>query len=224
MVSNTVEDYLAQIFRIQGEDGSAATGDVAERRHVTSATTTAMFRRLAREGLVQYKEYEGVSLTERGEKIALAVLRRHRIVERILTDMLGIPWQDVDDLADQMEHAMPDRVVDAFEQLLDDPKTCPHGFPIPDKEGRFLPLSRRPLADGIEGEMLRIARIDERVPGLLIHVREIGLEPGTEVTVVERNDFDDTLVLRVGARQLTVGPRVSRSTFVEGPEEGPEGN
>jgi DtxR family Mn-dependent transcriptional regulator len=222
LISHAAEDYLAQIFRIQSERGSAATQDVAVRRHVTSASTTAMFKRLAREGLVAYREYEGVSLTEQGEQIALAVLRRHRIVERFLTDVLGIPWQDVDDLADRMEHAVPDEVVDALERLLGGPETCPHGFPIPDKAGRFAPPSRRLLADGASGERLRISRVDERVPGLLRHVEEIGLQPGTEVTVVERGDFDETLTLSVGRRQMVIGPRVSRSLFVVAADEGPE--
>lgn len=224
MISQIAEDYLAQIFRIQSESGSAATQDVAERRRVTSASTTAMFKRLAREGLVAYKEYEGVSLTERGEQLALAVLRRHRIVERFLTDVLGLPWEDVDDLADRMEHAMPDAVVDALERLLGEPGTCPHGFPIPDKEGRFAPPSRRRLADARTGDRLRISRVDERVPGLLTYLHEVGLQPGAEVSVLQRGNFDDTLALRVGSRDLVVGLRVSRSLFVDPIDAGgPEG-
>lgn len=215
MVSQTAADYLAQIYRIQAERGSAATQDVAERRHVTPASTTAMFKRLAREGLVQYKEYEGVSLTERGEHVALTVLRRHRVAERFLTDTLGIPWEDVDDLADRMEHAMPDQVIDALERLVGCPGTCPHGFPIPDKEGHFVPPPQRHLAEAESGECLRVACVDERVPGLLAHLQEIGLQPGTEFTVVQRGAFHDTLVLSVGSERVTVGPRVSRSLYVD---------
>lgn len=215
MVGHAAEDYLADIFRIQDEGGAAATQAVAERRHVTSASTTAMFKRLAREGLVEYHEYEGVSLTHQGEQVALAVLRRHRMVERFLTDVLAIPWQDVDDIADRMEHALPDEVVDAIERLLGQPGTCPHGFPIPDKDGRFDPPSRRVLSDAAVGERLVVARVDEQLPGLLAHLEGLGLLPGTELEVMGRSDFDETLMLAVGGRRLTVGPRVGRSLFVE---------
>lgn len=209
------EDYLADIYRLEKAGLNATTGVVAERRSVTPASTTAMFKRLARDGLVAYREYEGVVLTEEGQRQALAVLRRHRLVERFLTDVLRIPWDRVDHLADEMEHALPDEVVEALENLLGNPFTCPHGYPIPDRDGR---ISDRPdlqllseLPAGAEGT---VAQVDERVPGLLTHLETIGIVPGTCIRVLRTNAIDETVALEIGTgpgTERVVGPRIAQA-------------
>ena len=213
------EDYLADIYRLQAAGESATTGIVADRRHVTPASTTSMFKRLARDGLVTYREYEGVTLTEEGQRLALAVLRRHRLVERFLTDVLRLPWESVDDLADQMEHALPDAVVDALETLLGNPFTCPHGYPIPDREGRLEQTPLRRLADLRPGESARVALVDERIPGLLAYLDQVGMTLGVLVRVEAVNPVDDTVTVAAGETRLVVGPRVAQGISVA-PEGG----
>jgi DtxR family Mn-dependent transcriptional regulator len=214
------EDYLADIYRLETEGVAATTGAVAERRRVTPASATAMFKRLARDGLVTYREYEGVMLTEEGQRMALAVLRRHRLVERFLTDLLGIPWDQVDAIADQMEHALPDAVVDALERLLGNPFTCPHGYPIPDRQGRISgEPALRPLAALRPGESGVVARVDERVPGLLAHLQTLGIVPGARVHVLDVNPIDETVTLEgsgPAARRCVVGPRIAQAVMVTG--------
>ena len=208
------EDYLAGIYRLQAAGAPATTGLVADRRHVSPASTTAMFKRLARDGLVTYREYEGVTLTAEGQRLALAVVRRHRLVERFLTDMLRMPWESVDDLADQMEHALPEAVVDALEALLGSPFTCPHGYPIPDREGHLAQVPLRRLAELRAGEAALVARVDERVPGLLAYLNGVDVTLGARVSVEAVNGVDDTMTLRVGARAVVVGPRITEAVSV----------
>jgi DtxR family Mn-dependent transcriptional regulator len=212
------EDYLADIYRLEAEGVNATTGAVAERRSVTPASATGMFKRLSRDGLVTYHEYEGVVLTEEGQRLALGVLRRHRLVERFLTDVLRLPWDQVDGIADQMEHALPDVVVDALEALLGNPFTCPHGYPIPDREGHVVESPALcTLGDLQAGDRAVVARVDERVPGLLAYLDGLGVVPGTMVRVTAVNPLDETVSLRTeatGGREHVVGPRIARAVSV----------
>lgn len=208
----SVENYLADIYRLQTEqEGSVSTGAVADRRHVSPASASSMFRRLAREGLLVYREYEGVSLTGEGERLALNVVRRHRLVERFLTDVLGMPWESVDELADQMEHAFPDAVIEALERFMGNPLTCPHGYPIPDSSGQLQWVPLRRLSDLGPGEGGIVARVDERVPGLLPYLEEIGMTPGAAVMVREYNRIDETVVLSIDGEHRFVGPRITNA-------------
>jgi DtxR family Mn-dependent transcriptional regulator len=220
MAGLAAEDYLADIYRLETEGVAATTGNVAGRRNVAPASATAMFKRLARDGLVTYREYEGVVLTEEGQRLALGILRRHRLTERFLTDVLQIPWDRVDEIADQMEHALPDVVVDALERLLGGPFTCPHGYPIPDRQGRMAaPAAVRTLADVPAGGEAVVARVDEHVPGLLGYVEGLGIIPGARLRVISHNPIDETVGVRVCGSEgppLVVGPRVARAVGVAG--------
>ena len=223
MAHLAAEDYLADIYRLAQEAGSATTGAVADRRSVSPASATAMFKRLAREGLVTYREYEGVVLTEEGQRLALGVLRRHRIVERFLTDLLQLPWDQVDAIADKMEHALPDIVVDRLEELLGNPFTCPHGYPIPDRQGRVPEEDGvRVLAELPPGGSAEVVRVDEHIPGLLPYLEGLGVVPGARVHVEAVNPVDETVTLRVEGRQTprVVGPRIAHAVRVRGGANG----
>ena len=227
MAHLAAEDYLADIYRLETEGVAATTGAVAERRSVSPASTTAMFKRLARDGLVTYREYEGVVLTDEGQRLALAVLRRHRLIERFLTDLLRIPWDRVDEIADQMEHALPDAVVDALEAFLGSPFTCPHGYPIPDRDGRIVVgADLRTLAVLQPGDRAGVARVDEHVPGLLGHLEGLGVVPGTEVEIVSTNPIDETVALKIsrdGGPVRVVGPRIAQAVSVAPPAGAADG-
>jgi len=216
MAHLAAEDYLADIYRLETE--GVTTGAVAERRSVTPASTTAMFKRLARDGLVTYREYEGVVLTDDGQRLALGVVRRHRLIERFLTDLLRIPWDRVDEIADQMEHALPDAVVDALEAFLGSPFTCPHGYPIPDRQGKIQHTTTlRFLSDLDPGSSATVARVDEHVPGLLAHLEGLGIVPGTKIQVLSTNPIDETVALKTEhapGTPLVVGPRIAQAVSV----------
>lgn len=208
------EDYLAGIYRLQSTGQSVGTGDVAQRLGISPASTSAMFKRLVREGLVQHESYGDVCLTEEGARLAAAVVRRHRILERFLTDVLGIGWDEVDAYADRMEHAVPDEVLTAMEGLLGAPATCPHGYPIP-VGGELAPADGQPLSALRAGERAVVRRVDESDPKLLRYLRSCGLVPGAALEVRERNDVDGTRVLSVAEQTIVVGPRIAEALAVE---------
>ncbi|MBX5477147.1 MAG: metal-dependent transcriptional regulator, partial [Clostridia bacterium] len=152
MPSQAMEDYLLAIYRLEDLGRRPGTGEVAQELGVSAASTTAMFKRLAQEGLVSYREYGGVSLSERGRAVALGLIRRHRLAERFLTDLLDLPWEGVHEIADRLEHALPPEVIERFAGLLGDPRTCPHGHPIPTTDGRMPEIDVRPLRSVEVGE------------------------------------------------------------------------
>ncbi len=215
LLSTSREDYLADIYRIQAAGQNVNTGEVAQRLGVSAASTSAMFKRLAQEGLVHYESYSGVWLTKEGERAASRIVRRHRVIERFLTDILGIGWDRVDGFANLMEHALPDEVLEAIERLLGDPDTCPHGYPIPNRSGETAAPAGHSAEMLAAGERAVIRRVDESDPGLLRHLRERGLVPGTRIRVQELNPIDGTRTLSAGERTLVVGQRIVRALFVD---------
>ncbi|MFO7255359.1 MULTISPECIES: metal-dependent transcriptional regulator [Limnochorda] len=220
-LSRSVEDYLAAIYRATLKNGTATTSEIARRLNVSAASTTHMFQRLAQEGLVRYKEYSGVSLTKAGEAAALDIIRRHRLAERFLTDVLEIPWDRVDALAHRMEHALPAEVIQGFARILDNPTTCPHGYPIPDAEGNVAPLHDFLLQEAEEGQEFVITRVDEEDPELLRYLAEVGMTPGQQIRVIRKPPFDEPMVLQVGSEERTVGSRIAQAVYVREPETAP---
>ncbi|MGE5591535.1 MAG: metal-dependent transcriptional regulator [Bacillota bacterium] len=213
-ISPAMEDYLMAIYRSQSAGERVSTSQIARRLGVTSASTTAMFKRLADESLVEYHEYTGASLTPKGEGLAASLVRRHRLAERFLTDVLGIALDQVDPMADRMEHALPPEVIDRFDSILQEPHTCPHGQPIPDKDGVLPKLRYTPLASLAAGQEATIARLEEGDAELLHYLVEQGLVPGARIKVVEKHPVDDLITLELGGTSLVVGQRVVRALDV----------
>ena len=213
-----MEDYLAAIYRVQQRGQRSTTGLIASRLGVSAASATAMFQRLAAEGLVEYKEYAGVCLTQKGQQAALDVIRRHRLAERFLTDVLEIPWDRVDEMAHRMEHALPKEVIEGFDRLLGNPTTCPHGYPIPSADGQVVEQPVRPLDELQPGEEAVVVRVLEDDPELLRYLGSRGLVPGARVQVLERPPFDEPITVRVNEQEQSVGRRVAESVFVSEPE------
>lgn len=207
------EDYLADIYRIQSSGQSANTGDVAQRLRVSAASTSAMIRHLAADGLVQHEPYSGVRLTKEGERAASEVVRRHRIIERFLTDVLGIAWEQVDEFAHRMEHVTPDEVLEAMERLSGWPVTCPHGYPIPG-DGESSVTAGELLESLPAGTRAVVVRVDESDRDLLRYLREKNLTLGAEVTVVSRNDIDGTRELTTPDGTFVAGQRIARAVTV----------
>ncbi|HEX6972387.1 MAG TPA: metal-dependent transcriptional regulator [Limnochordia bacterium] len=208
-LTKQMADYLAAIYRLNVRDGRASTGEVARIVGVSAASATYMFKRLAALGLVEYEEYAGVALTPSGLKAALRLVRNHRLTERFLTDMLEIPWDRVDRLAHEMEHHVPDEVVDRFDAVLGYPETCPHGHPIPRKDGTVIERPARPLGSLDVEEEAEILQIDEDDPRILRYLGSCHLVPGRRVRVVAKNPLDQTMVVEVDGHRSIVGERIS---------------
>lgn len=210
-----MEDYIAAIWRLTRTRGAASTSAVANRLGVAAATTSYMFKKMAESGLVEYREYAGVTLTAAGEQAARSYIRRHRVTERFLVDVLSIAWDQVDEITDQMEHSLPDEVIDRMEDFMGRPGTCPHGFLIPGKDGGIPERPVRPLSDLGAGESGVIAQVGESDPALLRYLSEHRLVPGEPVAVLEHDRIGETYALGVGRDRLTVGTAIARQIWIE---------
>ena len=212
-LSKTDREALKAIYRLSG-DGDAHTGVLADRLGLAPGTVTATIKRLADRGLVDHKPYRGVVLTEGGRLAAIASIRRHRIVERFLADMLGYAWNEADRLAIRFEHELPDEVEDRLFVALDRPQTCPHGFPIPAKDTAELPLMP-PLYALEPGDTAIVAVPGSTDPEIVAFLETLGLRPGVRVEIKEKHPFDGPLVLRVEGEVRTLGATVANQVYVQ---------
>jgi DtxR family Mn-dependent transcriptional regulator len=205
-------ETLKAIWRL-GKDGGAHTGALAEALGVTAGTVTASVKRLADRGLALHQPYRSVELTPAGRRLAVAAIRRHRIVERFLSDMLGYPWNEADRLAPSFEHDLPDEVEERLWVALDRPATCPHGFPIPEPEVAEIP-ELPPLYDLEPGARAVVALPGSTDPEVVAFLDTLGLRPGVGVEVREKLPFGGPMVLSVEGSDRTVGERVAKQIFV----------
>ncbi|HTL86784.1 MAG TPA: metal-dependent transcriptional regulator [Acidimicrobiia bacterium] len=212
-LSKSDREALKAIYRLSG-DGDAHTGVLAERLGLSPGTVTTTVKRLADRGLVDHKPYRGVELTPAGRQAAIASIRRHRIVERFLADMLGYAWNEADRLATSFEHELPQEVEDRIFVALDRPGTCPHGFPIPAKETADLPLMP-PLYALEPGDSAVVAVPGSTDPEIVAFLDTLGLRPGVRVEVKEKHPFDGPLVLRVDGKERTLGATVANQVYVQ---------
>ncbi len=219
MVSHAMEAYIAAIWRLTEHGGTATTSEVARQLGVTAASTSYMFRKMADAGLVEYKEYSGATLTEAGWKAAMGYIRRHRITERFLVDVLGISWDRADGISDQMEHSLPDEVIDRMHAVMGYPTTCPHGYPIPTKDGQMPRMDLRDVADMAPGEAGVIAQVAEHDPKLLAYFEEHGIKPGATVRLVDRDPLGETYTLHISGfdQPIVIGATIAR--FIRVPDK-----
>ncbi|HEX2050222.1 MAG TPA: metal-dependent transcriptional regulator [Actinomycetota bacterium] len=218
-LSKSDREMLKAIYRASRDVPGAATGTLADALGISPGTVTASVKRLAERGLVDHTPYKGVVLTPPGRRAAIASIRRHRIVERFLSDMLGYAWNEADRLAGAFEHDLPQEVEDRLFVALDRPQSCPHGFPIPAPDVAELP-DMPPLYALEPGDVAVVAVPGSTDPDVVDFLETLGLRPGVRVEVREKHPFDGPLVLRVGGRDRTVGEKVANQIFVRKEEAG----
>ncbi|GIV58696.1 MAG: DNA-binding protein [Rhodothermaceae bacterium] len=213
-LSQAVEDYLKAIYKLQ-DDGAASTTDIARALDVSSASVTNMVKRLAEMGLVSYRSYKGVTLTEAGEKIALEIIRHHRLLETYLREVMGYPWDKMHEEAEHLEHHISEEFERRIEEMLGYPTHDPHGHPIPTRDGRIAEAPGRPLTDFDEGLRLMVCRVADTDPDLLTYLEELGLMPRTPVEIVAKAPFRGPITLRIGNRQEVIGYEVASQVFAQ---------
>ena len=201
------QDYLKALHAIEweaGEPGPVSTTSVAERLGVSAASATNMLKKLDSMGLVVQVPYRGTQLTDAGRKIALEVVRHHRLLETYLAEALGVPWDEVHAEAEILEHVLSERLEDRIAALLGHPEWDPHGHPIPGKDGSMPAASRRTLWDGGDGETLAVERVSDEDPQVLRYLAGVGVTPGAQVEVVRRGPVGGPLFVRVSDREQEV--------------------
>jgi DtxR family transcriptional regulator, Mn-dependent transcriptional regulator len=202
------EDYLKQVYVLQQarRDEAVPMGELASAMGVAAASATGMVKSLVEVGLVEYEPYVGVSLTADGERAALDVVRRHRLIESFLVQTLGLDWSEVHEEAERLEHAVSDKLLAKIDAYLGAPTVDPHGDPIPAASGRISRKNRKTLAQYEAGLRVQIVRVTDQDPEFLRFVDRIGLRPGTEV-VIEANDSQAQVV----TVRCATGPPISLS-------------
>lgn len=208
-ISPAVEEYLECIYRLEEKTGMARTSDIVKTMGVVPGTVTNTVEWMEKKGLVAHKPYRGVKLTEKGRKVALQVVRRHRLSERLLTDILHMEWGKVHDEACRLEHGMTEEVTTPLEEALNHPKTCPHGNPIPTKHGVVVEEETRPLEELKAGEESRIVRISEERAELLNYLGELGLMPGVPVKVLKKAPLGGPITVAVGSASHALSPAMA---------------
>ncbi|HET9059220.1 MAG TPA: metal-dependent transcriptional regulator [Acidimicrobiales bacterium] len=205
---------LREIWRRTPEPGDwARTGDLASALGVSPATATAMVKRLVDQGLADHAPYKGVALTRAGRTVATSVVRRHRIVERFLSDMLGYNWAEADRLAPQFEHDLPQEVEDRLFEALGRPANCPHGFPIPGQGSDGVPQMPH-LYDLEPGQQAVVALSSSVSEAMVEFLSGMGLVPDAQVEVLEKQPFGGPLVVRVAGVDRVLGERAGRQVRV----------
>jgi DtxR family Mn-dependent transcriptional regulator len=220
MPSSTVEDYLKQIYleqQLAAGDQLVSMGKLATSMGVVPGTATSMVKALADSGLVDYEPRSGARLTRGGEQLALHVLRRHRLVELFLVKVLGLDWSEVHDEAEELEHAISEKVLERIDAFLEHPRVDPHGDPIPSAKGHVADARLTSLAHCETGRPVRIARVVDQDPPFLQFVNRCGLTPGVTLIVESRDTLADNVTLRPAQakKPLTLGTAAASKILVE---------
>ncbi len=222
MATSTVEDYLKQIYQAQltSPDSLVPTGQVASALKVAPSTATAMVKTLAEAGLVEYEPYSGVCLTPAGEKLASHVLRRHRLVELFLVEVMGMDWSDVHSEAELLEHAVSERLLRRIDTMLGGPEVDPHGDPIPTAGGKVATADYANLVTCPVGASLMLVQVTDQASDFLRLMESYGLLPGVPVEVVARNESADTVEVRpLGGNRVSLGFRAASKIRVTPPAD-----
>jgi DtxR family transcriptional regulator, Mn-dependent transcriptional regulator len=192
-----VEDYLKSIWVLQQAEDPVSTSRIAERLRLSAPAVTAMVKRLADHGLLRHEPYYGVRLTPSGERAALRIIRRHRVLELFLTEVLGYPWDRVHDEAERLEHAASDELIERLARYLGEPERDPHGSAIPTAEGEVDRARYVALSELRAGEERQVLEVDVDDPEQLRYLGSMALYPGASVVVTEQAPFEGPLTLQV---------------------------
>lgn len=220
MATPTVENYVKQLFLEQQRSSERLVplGKLAAAMEVVPGTATTMVKALADSGLVHYESRSGARLTRSGEKLALHVLRRHRLLELFLVKVLGLDWSEVHDEAEVLEHAISEKVLERIDQMLGHPTADPHGDLIPDAAGEFAPRSSQRLAECQAGQEVRVAFVESRDKDFLKFAEEQGLVPGSRVRVEQINPAADAVTVRPEGRgSVVIGTSAADRIHVDVP-------
>jgi DtxR family Mn-dependent transcriptional regulator len=210
----STEEYLEAIYRLEREGPGVTTSALATALGVAPASVSGMLKKLAGDGYVEHRARGEAKLTRDGLAIAVRVLRRHRLAECFLTNVLGMEWDEVHDEACRLEHAISGRVEERLIAVLGDPKFCPHGHPIPPSDLTDPERPGIPLAQIIAGETTRVHQVTEELSEMLRYLAEIGLRPGAEVSVIDKAPLGGPMTIRVGDKQHAISLELARMVTV----------
>jgi DtxR family Mn-dependent transcriptional regulator len=213
------EDYLKALYHLHGDRRPVPTRDLARRLGISSPSVSEMVIRLTAQGLVEHNRYRGQQLTRDGRKIALELVRHHRLLEMFLVQVLGYSWDEVHDEAERLEHVISERMEQRIFELLGRPQLDPHGHVIPSVTGKVRQVSERALSDCRPGEKVVVQGVSDDDAGRLRELERRGLLPGIRVEVVAGSEYESPIEVRIDGRAISVPLGLARGMFVEGARE-----
>ncbi len=222
-LSRSVEDYLKAIYSLTERGEAASTSNIAGVLDIQPASVSGMVKRLAESGYVEHAPYRGVTLTPEGSRVALQVIRRHRVLETYLSQRLGYSWDDVHEEAERLEHAASDELIDRMSAALENPRHDPHGAPIPTRSGDIEMGEHSLLSEVEAGSDVEIRAVRDEDSERLRYMEARGLMPGVRLRIESKAPFNGPITLRVGSAPgtpQTIGHELSRRIWVSAPQAG----
>ncbi len=209
-----MEDYLKNIYKLQEESSPVSTKAIADKMDISPASVTSMTKKLGQMKLLAYKRYKGVTLTERGVKVALETIRHHRLLELYLNQKVGIEWHKVDAEAEELEHVLSEELEAAMDRALDYPTIDPHGDPIPAKDGTIISPEETVLTEMEVGSSTVISRVTQESSDILHYLGDNGIFPDVTVSVEEQAPLAGTVTITVEGRTISLGRDVASCIYV----------
>jgi DtxR family Mn-dependent transcriptional regulator len=214
VISQAMEDYLKAIYKLRERSEQVPTSALADYLKVAPASVTNMCKKLAKLNLLTYEPYQGVKFTPAGEKLALEIIRHHRLIELYLAEALGVPWDQVHDEAEKLEHVISEDLEERMAAALGDPQFDPHGAPIPSRSGVISRPESGRLVDMKAGDKLTVVEVDDDDPELLRYVGEMGLYPGTAIQLLALAPYKGSLTLDIRGKEHSLSYQVAKTILV----------
>ncbi len=216
MGSLTEENYIKSIYSLSHQSGEVSVSELARKLNVKLPTINSMIKKLAAKKVVAYAPYQGIKLSEKGNKEALSIIRKHRLAELFLVKIMGLGWEEVHDIAEQLEHVDSDLFYNRIDKLLGYPKADPHGEPIPDVNGKIISKNRISLSQVTEGTLAKITAVGNDEKSFLDHLNAKGLQIGDSITVKKKELFDGSMmIINKSKKETMLSHQVAERIWVE---------
>jgi len=216
LLTQTEENYLKAIYGIELQSGKiVSTNNIAKRLHTKASSVSDMIRKLSEKKLVNYKKYQGTSLTSEGEKIAIKIVRKHRLWEVFLVDKLNYNWDKVHDLAEQLEHIKSDSLIDKLDEFLNFPSYDPHGDPIPDKKGNVEHHKNIMLSSVKIGEECTVLGVKDSSSTFLNFLDNSNIKLGNKVKIISKEEFDQSIIIENNKDRISISEKISKNLFIK---------
>lgn len=213
--SFTEENYLKAIYHLsKDENGTVSTNALSESLNTKAASVTDMLKKLAEKALINYEKYQGVTLTSAGKEKAIHIIRKHRLWEVFLVNKLNFKWDEVHDLAEELEHIHSEKLINQLEEFLDFPETDPHGDPIPDKKGVLKSQELIPISKMNMGEFGKISGVREHSKDFLQYLEKTGLILGENIKIIDKINFDGAVIIAFANKEQTISRDVAKNLLI----------
>lgn len=214
MASEQIENYIKNIYKLSA-DGKVTTSSLSERLQISPASVSEMIKKLAEEGTLMHTPYKGVELTDEGKRLALRIIRKHRLWEMFLVQVLHFGWDEIDDEAERFEHIMSDKMEEKIDHALGHPLIDPHGDPIPTKDGEIKCSMSYPISESAEGSTVRVLRVSDSNSDLLQYVSSIGVSLNTKIVIKQKMRFDNSMLVVINNKEVNISSTIASNIFVE---------